>query len=150
MKIGIVGAGSIGGTLTRRLTALGHGVFVVNSRGPESLRDLAAETGAKPATVHEAARSGDVTIVRFRERISLNRRLIYSREFLRTLWGNSDRDWSTVRSQRKAISSITCCMPASRDNRPVNNHILWAFPSGFFCWSSRVWRFECRSLSSER
>jgi lactate dehydrogenase-like 2-hydroxyacid dehydrogenase len=38
MKIGIVGAGSIGGTLTRRLTALGHDVFVANSRGPEAPR----------------------------------------------------------------------------------------------------------------
>ena len=28
MKIGIIGAGQIGGTLTRRLTALGHQVFV--------------------------------------------------------------------------------------------------------------------------
>jgi hypothetical protein len=28
MKIGIIGAGQIGGTLTRRLTALGHKVFV--------------------------------------------------------------------------------------------------------------------------
>jgi predicted dinucleotide-binding enzyme len=27
MKIGIIGAGQIGGTLTRRLTALGHKVF---------------------------------------------------------------------------------------------------------------------------
>ena len=34
MKIGIIGAGQIGGTLTRRLTALGHEVFVANSRGP--------------------------------------------------------------------------------------------------------------------
>ena len=31
MKIGIVGAGQIGGTLTRRLTALGHKIFVANS-----------------------------------------------------------------------------------------------------------------------
>ena len=35
MKIGIIGAGEIGGTLTRRLTALGHQVSVANSRGPE-------------------------------------------------------------------------------------------------------------------
>jgi 8-hydroxy-5-deazaflavin:NADPH oxidoreductase len=46
MKIGIIGAGQIGGTLTRRLTALGHQVVVANSRGPETLSDLAAETGA--------------------------------------------------------------------------------------------------------
>ena len=45
MKIGIIGAGQIGGTLTRRLTALGHQVVVANSRGPETLSDLAAETG---------------------------------------------------------------------------------------------------------
>ena len=37
MKIGIIGAGQIGGTLACRLTALGHEVFVANSRGPETL-----------------------------------------------------------------------------------------------------------------
>jgi hypothetical protein len=63
MKIGIIGAGNIGGTLTRRFSALGHKVFVANSRGPETLADLAAETGASPVTVEEAARSGDVVIV---------------------------------------------------------------------------------------
>ena len=36
MKIGIIGAGNIGSTLTRRLTALGHQVSVANSRGPET------------------------------------------------------------------------------------------------------------------
>ncbi len=63
MKIGIIGAGMIGGTLARRLTALGHEVSVANSRGPETLSELAAETGAKAVTAHEAARSGEVVIV---------------------------------------------------------------------------------------
>lgn len=63
MKIGIIGAGQIGGTLTRRLTALGHEVFVANSRGPESLATLARETGAKPVSVEEAAKAGDVVVV---------------------------------------------------------------------------------------
>ena len=63
MNIGIIGAGHIGGTLTRRLTALGHNVFVANSRGPETLAALAEETGAQPVTVEEAARSGDIVIV---------------------------------------------------------------------------------------
>ena len=63
MKIGIIGAGHIGGTLTRRFSALGHKVFVANSRGPESLKDLAAETGATPVSVEEAARSGEVVVV---------------------------------------------------------------------------------------
>jgi hypothetical protein len=40
MKIGIIGAGQIGDTLTRRFRALGHEVFVANSRGPETLSDL--------------------------------------------------------------------------------------------------------------
>lgn len=63
MKIGIIGAGHIGGTLTRRLTALGHEVFVANSRGPETLSKLAEETGATPVTTREAARSGDVVVI---------------------------------------------------------------------------------------
>src|SRR5437588_10737625 len=63
MKIGIIGAGNIGGTLTRRFTALGHKVFVANSRGPETLADLAAETGATPVTVQQAAQAGEVVIV---------------------------------------------------------------------------------------
>ena len=63
MKIGIIGAGHIGGNLTRRLSALGHQVFVANSRGPDSLADLAAETGATAVTVNEAALSGDVVVV---------------------------------------------------------------------------------------
>lgn len=63
MKIGIIGAGHIGGNLTRRFTQLGHNVFVANSRGPESLRDLASETGATPVTVEDAAQRGEVVIV---------------------------------------------------------------------------------------
>jgi hypothetical protein len=63
MKIGIIGAGNIGGTLVRRFSTLGHKVFVANSRGPETLADIARETGATPVTVREAARSADVVIV---------------------------------------------------------------------------------------
>jgi len=68
MRIGIIGAGNIGGTLTRRLTALGHDVSVANSRGPETLRDLAAETGANAVTVAEAARDRDVVVVTIPEK----------------------------------------------------------------------------------
>ena len=63
MRIGIIGAGQIGGTLARRLTALGHDVSIANSRGPASLAGLASEVGAKPVTVQQAARAGDVVIV---------------------------------------------------------------------------------------
>jgi 8-hydroxy-5-deazaflavin:NADPH oxidoreductase len=63
MRIGIIGAGYIGGTLTRRFTALGHEVRVANSRSPETLAELAAETGATPVWAAEAATDADVVIV---------------------------------------------------------------------------------------
>jgi 8-hydroxy-5-deazaflavin:NADPH oxidoreductase len=63
MKIGIIGSGHIGGTLTRRLRALGHQVTVANSRGPQTLTDLAAETGATAGTAEEAAAASEVVVV---------------------------------------------------------------------------------------
>jgi predicted dinucleotide-binding enzyme len=63
MRIGIIGAGQIGGTLTRRLTALGHEVRVANSRDPETLADLAAETGATAVWAADAATDAEVVIV---------------------------------------------------------------------------------------
>ncbi|GAC1299910.1 MAG: NAD(P)-binding domain-containing protein [Vulcanimicrobiaceae bacterium] len=63
MKIGIIGAGNIGGALTRRFRTLGHAVCVANSRGPQTLADLAHETGASAVSVREAARDKDVVIV---------------------------------------------------------------------------------------
>ena len=63
MKIGIIGAGNIGGTLTRRFAALGHEVRVANSRGPATLAELARETGAKAVTVQEAVRDADLVVV---------------------------------------------------------------------------------------
>ena len=63
MKIGIIGAGHIGGTLTRRFAELGHHVFVANSRGPETLADLARETGASAVTARDAAHEGQVIII---------------------------------------------------------------------------------------
>jgi hypothetical protein len=68
MKIGIIGAGHIGGTLARRFAALGHDVSIANSRGPSSLAALAKETGARAVTVEEAARSGDVVVVSIPEK----------------------------------------------------------------------------------
>jgi predicted dinucleotide-binding enzyme len=63
MRIGIIGAGHIGGTLTRRFAELGHTVSVANSRGPQTLAALAAETGARAATLSEAARGQDLVVV---------------------------------------------------------------------------------------
>ena len=68
MRIGIIGAGQIGGTLARRLTALGHDVSIANSRGPATLAALASETGARAVTVEQAARAGDVVVVTIPEK----------------------------------------------------------------------------------
>lgn len=63
MKIGIIGSGNIGGTLTRRFRGAGHDVTVANSRGPQSLAGLAAETGARAGTVAEAAGDADLVVL---------------------------------------------------------------------------------------
>ncbi|MEU5564836.1 NADPH-dependent F420 reductase [Micromonospora musae] len=63
MNIAIVGAGKIGGALTRHLTAAGHHVRIANRRGPQTLAELAAETGAVPSTLAEVAEDAQVVIV---------------------------------------------------------------------------------------
>ncbi|GGG70700.1 NADPH-dependent F420 reductase [Paenibacillus radicis (ex Gao et al. 2016)] len=63
MQIAIIGTGNIGGNLARRLTKLGHDVTIANSRGPHTLTELAAETGAKPLGVNEVARGAELVIV---------------------------------------------------------------------------------------
>ena len=63
MNIGIIGAGHIGSALAGRLTSLGHSVYIANSRGPETLTDLAQKTGATPVTVREAAQHGEIIVV---------------------------------------------------------------------------------------
>jgi hypothetical protein len=63
MRIGIIGAGHIGGALVRRLTHLGHDVSVANSRGPQTLGGLAAETGAAAVSVPDAVRGKDLVVV---------------------------------------------------------------------------------------
>jgi len=65
MKIGIIGAGHIGANAAKLFAAAGHEVAISNSRGPETLGDLAAETGnnTRALTAEEAANFGDVVLV---------------------------------------------------------------------------------------
>jgi predicted dinucleotide-binding enzyme len=63
MKIGIIGTGNIGKTLVRKLSASGHIVQMANSRGPETLKELAEETGATALTAQEAVQGVDVIIL---------------------------------------------------------------------------------------
>ena len=64
MKIGILGAGHIGKALARLLAEAGHDVGISNSRGPDTLRDLAAQLGhgVKAFTNEDAARFGELVI----------------------------------------------------------------------------------------
>ena len=63
MRIRVIGAGSTGGILARHLAKLGHQVSIANSRGPESLTALAAEIGATPVCVVDAATAGEIVII---------------------------------------------------------------------------------------
>ena len=59
MKIGIIGAGNIGATLARKLAASGHEVKLANSKGPDTIRDLARDLGAVAASKEQAVRDVD-------------------------------------------------------------------------------------------
>jgi predicted dinucleotide-binding enzyme len=65
MRIGVIGAGKIGGTLARHFVSVGHEVAVSNSRGPMTLGDVVAKFGpsAHALTAKEASRFGEVVVV---------------------------------------------------------------------------------------
>lgn len=63
MRVALVGAGNVGATLVRYLAAAGHGVTVANRRGPQTLSDLADQTGAVAMTLAAVTRDARVVIV---------------------------------------------------------------------------------------
>ena len=65
MKIGIIGAGNIGGTAAKLFAEAGHEIAIANSRGPETLTETVAEIGgsAKAVTVEEAIKFGEIVFV---------------------------------------------------------------------------------------
>jgi hypothetical protein len=63
MKIGIIGAGLIGGTLIRQYSKAGHRVKMTNSSGPEKLKSLAQETGASVVSLTDAVTDVDVIVI---------------------------------------------------------------------------------------
>jgi len=65
MRIGCIGAGRIGGTIARLAVEHGYEVVLSNSRGPDTLRELVAELGARAsaATVADAAAMSDLVVV---------------------------------------------------------------------------------------
>ena len=65
MKIGIIGAGNIGSNAAKLFVKAGHQVAISNSRGPETLDELAAELGdnAEASTIENARDFGDVVFI---------------------------------------------------------------------------------------
>jgi len=63
--IGFIGSGRIGETVARLAVAAGYNVVLSNSRGPQTLADLAADIGprASAATAEQAAEQGDIVVV---------------------------------------------------------------------------------------
>jgi 8-hydroxy-5-deazaflavin:NADPH oxidoreductase len=63
VRVGVIGAGRIGGGAARLLARAGHEVLLSFSRDPERLRAQAEEIGAQAGTPAEAAAFGDVVIL---------------------------------------------------------------------------------------
>jgi predicted dinucleotide-binding enzyme len=63
MKIGIIGAGNIGSALAGNFRKLRHSVLIANSRGPETLSEVARKTGAAPVAISEVARDVDLLVI---------------------------------------------------------------------------------------
>src|SRR5688500_19185040 len=63
MRIGVIGAGSMGGILARHFAKRGHHVSIANSRGPGSLTAWAAKIGATPVSVVDAAKAEEIVII---------------------------------------------------------------------------------------
>ena len=62
-QLRIVGAGNIGEALARHWTRAGHTVKIANSRGPETLADVAERTGATAATIEDAVNEANEVVV---------------------------------------------------------------------------------------
>ena len=63
MKVGIIGAGNIGSALGGHFRKLQHTVLIANSRGPETLAQVAEKTGATPVTISEVAKRVDLLVI---------------------------------------------------------------------------------------
>jgi predicted dinucleotide-binding enzyme len=63
MKIGIIGTGNIGATLTQRLGATGHQVKVANSRGPETIPAELTAAGGQAVHARDVVADVDALIV---------------------------------------------------------------------------------------
>jgi len=60
MNIGVIGTGDIGAVIVKKLRDTGYPVKMANSKGPDSLRELSAKTGAIPVSVEEVVQDVDI------------------------------------------------------------------------------------------
>jgi len=63
MNFGVIGPGNIGEVIVRTLRDAGDPVKMANARGPESLRDLAAKTGATPVALEQVVQDVDMLFI---------------------------------------------------------------------------------------
>ena len=63
MNFGVIGPGDIGEVIISKLRDAGYTVKMANSRGPESLKDLAAKTGAIPASLEQVVQDVDMLFI---------------------------------------------------------------------------------------
>jgi len=60
MNVGVIGTGDIGAVIVKKLRDTGYPVKMANSKGPDSLRELSAKTGAIPVSVEEVVQDVDI------------------------------------------------------------------------------------------
>jgi 8-hydroxy-5-deazaflavin:NADPH oxidoreductase len=63
MRIGVIGAGRIGGNAARLFARAGHELLLSFSRDQDKLERLASQIGASAGTPREAARFGEVVML---------------------------------------------------------------------------------------
>lgn len=63
LKVAVIGAGNIGGTLAVRWAHAGLSVRIANSRGPASLAGLTSGTSIRPCRLDEVVEGADVVVI---------------------------------------------------------------------------------------
>src|SRR5713101_2866316 len=68
MNFSVIGPGNIGEVIIRKLRDVGYSVKMANSRGPASLKDLAAKTGAIPVSIEQVVQDVDMLSIVVRQK----------------------------------------------------------------------------------
>lgn len=63
MQIAVLGAGNVGTLLAKAFAVAGHDITIANSRGPETLADVAATLGVRAAFAAKAVEGAEAVVV---------------------------------------------------------------------------------------